>query len=81
MASQPTGLGGGVGIAGGSGEGVCGGRGVGSSAIGDCGVDDGPGMGRMGISLTCGNSATGRIVTGLSVVIALHSTCGSPLVP
>lgn len=42
--SQPTGLGGGVGIAGGRGIGGSGGRVVGSSAMGDCGVEDGPGM-------------------------------------
>lgn len=49
--------------------------------MGEGGVDDGPGMAWMGVSLTCGSSATGGIVTGLSVVIAVHPTCGLPVVP
>lgn len=80
--SHPATCGANVGIAGGRGDVGSGRRDVGISPIGGANVEVGPATGVNGWSSTGGFSPMGGIGSGgLSVDMALHSYCGSPVVP
>lgn len=80
--SQPAGsAGSGVTVDGGGGGG-CVGLVDGNTTAGGGNVDEGPGTGMGGTSLTTVSSVTGlRCVVGLTVDSAVHPYCGSPVVP
>lgn len=80
--SQPTGSGGGGMAVDGCGGGGCVGLAVGNTTAGGGNVDEGPGTGMGGTSLTTVSSVIGLgCVVGLTVDIAVHPYCGSPVVP